>query len=666
MKYLAKMLMLQTAFAEPSLDNKREAKEHECKLTQEILELIDREVDLMMRGVKPHNLEGLRKRITTLFFHYIKTPLFNPEVARYLKQQPSRATVLTPPSQRKAMHRPPRHMGNKTTAPMGSQPIDAHSQPVQGHGTIACDANYCYSHLNPGLLCSSVCIRHPACLPRLGPVAGSHYTYKTTASTGSYNQTHLGYELSHCSYSQIPGSYPTQPVTTPSSCPSTNCSSSPLTSYDQSSYSQQKANGQLRSYGQQSSYGQQNSHGQQLLTTSTPSPIRLDPTARLQRKRGVDGGSMSKGGWAGMGWGCGMGSAGERGGFNKPGGLIDEGPDLDLCLPIDPDEDSDNSVKGTTGPEVAWEAMEETEEASPLVDPGAALEEEMPSTELETGNIPVCAVETRTSPGEDNAASVVTEVQVALVACRAEEVDLWILVVLEECSEVTEVETEVALEVALTWTQVALMEENEVPQDPLKFYDKIYFCHSCQLYLPSVEFSVSPTSHRVYRCRHCVNLENEIQKRESFLKYKCLLQRLYYSEADYGDDSQIAFLMQLQDIKYLTENIWASQSVLSAWDDLNDLVMVRWDKHVEWSPWNCILLTKDEGAAHLKLPSIEQGYGRLFIHKIKHKHILAKNYFSQIPVLASFILEDSEVEAIRNKYCTDKPPKIIEARGTVL
>ncbi|XP_041531312.1 IQ and ubiquitin-like domain-containing protein [Microtus oregoni] len=206
----------------------------------------------------------------------------------------------------------------------------------------------------------------------------------------------------------------------------------------------------------------------------------------------------------------------------------------------------------------------------------------------------------------------------------------------------------------------------KVPQDPLKFYDKIYFCHSCQLYLPSVEFSVSPTSHRVYRCRHCVNLENEIQKRESFLKYKCLLQRLYFAEADYGDDSQIAFLMQLQDIKYLTENIWSSQSVLSAWDDLNDLVMVRWDKNVEWSPWNCILLTKDEGAAHLKLENIEQEYGRFFIHKIKHKHILAKNYFSQIPVLASLIIEDSEVEDIRSKYCTDKPPKVIEARGTVL
>lgn len=205
----------------------------------------------------------------------------------------------------------------------------------------------------------------------------------------------------------------------------------------------------------------------------------------------------------------------------------------------------------------------------------------------------------------------------------------------------------------------------KVPQDPLKFYDKIYFCHSCQMYLPSVEFSVSPTSHRVYRCRHCINLENETQRRESFLKYKCLLQRLYFSEANYEDNSHIAYLMQLQDIKYLTENIWASQSALSAWDDLNDLVMVRWNKHVEWSPWNCILLTKDEGTAHLKLESTEKGYGRLFIHKIKHKHILAKNYFSQVPVLASLILKDDEIEAIRSKYSTENPPKIIVPHGIV-
>nr|XP_019605638.1 PREDICTED: IQ and ubiquitin-like domain-containing protein isoform X4 [Rhinolophus sinicus] len=202
----------------------------------------------------------------------------------------------------------------------------------------------------------------------------------------------------------------------------------------------------------------------------------------------------------------------------------------------------------------------------------------------------------------------------------------------------------------------------KVPQDPLKFYKKIHFCYSCQLYLPSTEFAVSSTAHHVHRCRKCVSLDNETRKRESFLKYKCILQRLFSSEADYEDDSKIAFLMQLEDIQYLTENIWSGQSVLSAWKDLGDLVLVRWDKSLQWSPWNCILLTKDEGAAHLKLTSIEEGYEPTFIHKIKHKHILAKNYFSQIPVLASFMFDDDEIEEMRKQCPTETTPNFVECQ----
>lgn len=135
------------------------------------------------------------------------------------------------------------------------------------------------------------------------------------------------------------------------------------------------------------------------------------------------------------------------------------------------------------GPWVAWEAVEETEEASPHEDPGAPegtpLEEEMSSTEPEIGSVPIRAVETRTSPGEQNATSVrppslrassrhpshlrvVIVAEAALVVCGEEEVDLWTVVVLEECSEVAEVETEVASEVAVAWTEVALVEEDEV------------------------------------------------------------------------------------------------------------------------------------------------------------------------------------------------------------
>lgn len=69
---------------------KHTVKEHDCKLTQELTELIDREADLLMRGVKEGNLDGLRQRISTLFLQYIKTPTFNPEAARLLKVSESK------------------------------------------------------------------------------------------------------------------------------------------------------------------------------------------------------------------------------------------------------------------------------------------------------------------------------------------------------------------------------------------------------------------------------------------------------------------------------------------------------------------------------------------------------------------------------------------------
>lgn len=139
-------------------------------------------------------------------------------------------------------------------------------------------------------------------------------------------------------------------------------------------------------------------------------------------------------------------------------------------------------------PWVAWEAVEETEEASLQEGPGVPeetpLEEETCSIELETGSVPIRVVETRTLPGEQNATSarrqnlkasshhpshppVVIEAEAALVACGVEEVASWTVADLVECSEVAVVETEVASVVAVAWTEVALAEEDEVVQGVL-------------------------------------------------------------------------------------------------------------------------------------------------------------------------------------------------------
>lgn len=58
-------------------------KEFDCNLTREIVELIDREADLLNRGRDPKSMEGLRRRLANLFLHFIETPEFNPEASKY-------------------------------------------------------------------------------------------------------------------------------------------------------------------------------------------------------------------------------------------------------------------------------------------------------------------------------------------------------------------------------------------------------------------------------------------------------------------------------------------------------------------------------------------------------------------------------------------------------
>jgi hypothetical protein len=64
------------------------AKEFDCELTRDLVDLIDREADLLNRGRSERMMAGLRRRISTLFLQFIETPEFNPEAARF-QQVPS-------------------------------------------------------------------------------------------------------------------------------------------------------------------------------------------------------------------------------------------------------------------------------------------------------------------------------------------------------------------------------------------------------------------------------------------------------------------------------------------------------------------------------------------------------------------------------------------------
>ncbi|MCI4381860.1 hypothetical protein PGIGA_G00256870 [Pangasianodon gigas] len=194
-----------------------------------------------------------------------------------------------------------------------------------------------------------------------------------------------------------------------------------------------------------------------------------------------------------------------------------------------------------------------------------------------------------------------------------------------------------------------------VPQDPEQLRKNVNFCRGCSNFLPCSEFSLTVNACMVGLCRHCKELDNEARHREDFSCYKTILKRLCKDESEINPDAKIPYLLQEQDVRYLVDVVWGAQSALSAWNNLHDLLMVRWDRFCEWSPWNCILLTKDEAAAHLKVENIEKTYGTIFICNIKHKHALAQKYFSQIPVMMEYLHDVDSQPVAQSLLLVTKP-----------
>ncbi|XP_067292263.1 IQ motif and ubiquitin-like domain-containing protein [Pseudorasbora parva] len=194
-----------------------------------------------------------------------------------------------------------------------------------------------------------------------------------------------------------------------------------------------------------------------------------------------------------------------------------------------------------------------------------------------------------------------------------------------------------------------------VPQDPADLKKNIYLCRGCNEYQSSTDFALKTNASSVGLCRRCMELDNEARKREDFSVYKNILRSLRDTEAECSPDAKITYLLQEQDLRYLVDVLWGAQSSLSGWKDLHDLMLVRWEKHLDWSPWNCILLTKEEAAAHLKLENIGKAYDVVVIRNVKQKHALARKYFSQIPAMAE-CLHNAEIQpAALGKLLLSKP-----------
>ncbi|XP_068595023.1 IQ motif and ubiquitin-like domain-containing protein [Brachionichthys hirsutus] len=173
----------------------------------------------------------------------------------------------------------------------------------------------------------------------------------------------------------------------------------------------------------------------------------------------------------------------------------------------------------------------------------------------------------------------------------------------------------------------------KVPQDPSKLKNKMFLCRYCNRYLHLSNFKTLAGS----QCNNCEKLKNMAHTRNDFYWYKNILKRLRAEELRLNAEAKVPFLLKAEDMKYLVEAVWASRSALNGSSDPDDLVFARWDSQRDWSPWNCILLSKEESLAHMTIDDVHQVYDAAFIDIIEKKHIWAHRHFSESSVFVKYL-----------------------------
>ena len=155
------------------------------------------------------------------------------------------------------------------------------------------------------------------------------------------------------------------------------------------------------------------------------------------------------------------------------------------------------------------------------------------------------------------------------------------------------------------------------------------------------------------KCKSCTTKENIATTRKDDAAYTHMVKTMQANEQTKHERSGIPkdqhytalSLMQESDIRHLVDVIWCRQSAISSSKNIEELILTRWDPRCELSPWNCILLTKAEAATHDKQGDPVDLYSDEFKSNVSRKHLVARQYFSQLPAIERFIRKNPPPEA---------------------
>ncbi|KAJ3417499.1 hypothetical protein HDV05_003363 [Chytridiales sp. JEL 0842] len=172
----------------------------------------------------------------------------------------------------------------------------------------------------------------------------------------------------------------------------------------------------------------------------------------------------------------------------------------------------------------------------------------------------------------------------------------------------------------------------------------VYYCRGCTKYLPSTEFYLSTTLKHLGRCKSCTVKENIANQRKDD---SCYADMMRYIKAQESAKRLTTFvpedahynalaLLQESDLRHLVDAVWNRQSCISGSRTMEDLVLTRWDQRQEWSPWNCLLLTKAEAEKHdtgSDRVDPSELYSEEFVRKVKQRQMAARRHFAELPAM---------------------------------
>jgi len=152
-------------------------------------------------------------------------------------------------------------------------------------------------------------------------------------------------------------------------------------------------------------------------------------------------------------------------------------------------------------------------------------------------------------------------------------------------------------------------------------------CYNCRKLKTLNKFVMKLNLTKAATCKDCNHLYRITIDQIVLTPHENILKNIKTTEAQLCTKTCLAFFLNAEDIYYLVTIIWKGKSAISDCDDVIQLRLVRWNKEIEWSPSNTILLSIEEAYFHSKIRDIHKMYSSTFIDSINFKHMVAKKYF---------------------------------------